>query len=304
VIFSVRHRTEYRYGSPMADGYTVVHLLPRETPYQRVVSSEVLAAPDPDEVDEQIDLFGNRVLRFGVHHGHDRFGVESRCVVEVDDRGDADLLAGPAAERAWEDVAGAVMWWRGPIAVELGAGAAATDATPAIPAVRSMAAEVFTPGRPFVACIRELCHRIYTGFRFDPSASDVSTPLDEVVAAGGGVCQDFAHLFLAVVRSVGLSGRYVSGYIETDPPPGTEKMIGADASHAWCSVWSQDLGWIDVDPTNDQFPPSRHVTVAWGRDYCDVAPVRGVVIGPSATQRLDVAVDVTRLDDPPPDWGT
>ena len=128
-----------------------------------------------------------------------------------------------------------------------------------------------------------------------PSFSDISTPVDAVIAARRGVCQDFAHLSIACLRSVGLAARYVSGYIETGRPPGEEQLTGADVSHAWCSVWSPELGWLDLDPTNDQFPPTRHVTVGWGRDYFDVAPVRGVVIGPSAEQTLNVAVDVRRL---------
>ena len=123
----------------------------------------------------------------------------------------------------------------------------------------------------------------------------MSTPLDDVLLHRRGVCQDFAHLMTGALRSVGLAARYVSGYIETEPPPGEAKLVGTDASHAWCSVYVPGHGWIDADPTNDQIPPHRHVTVAWGRDYGDVAPLRGVVLGPSATQQMDVEVDVTRL---------
>jgi transglutaminase-like putative cysteine protease len=158
-----------------------------------------------------------------------------------------------------------------------------------------LASEIFLPGRPVVDALRHLCHRIFHEFAFDPAATDVSTPLDRVLAERGGVCQDFAHLAIAVCRSRGVAARYVSGYIETDPPPGVERSIGADASHAWLSVWVPDAGWVDLDPTNDQLPTTRHVTVAWGRDYRDVAPVRGVVIGPSATQAMDVSVDVQRI---------
>jgi transglutaminase-like putative cysteine protease len=162
------------------------------------------------------------------------------------------------------------------------------------PALDALTEGAFVPGRPVVEALRALCHEIFSSFTFDPAATDITTPLDDVLAHRGGVCQDFAHLAIAACRSRGLPARYVSGYIETDPPAGEARTIGADASHAWLSVWTPDLGWIDFDPTNDQLPPSRHVTVAWGRDYGDVAPVRGVVIGPSATQSMTVSVDVTR----------
>lgn len=293
------HSTEYRYGNAMSDGYTVAHLLPRETTTQRVVSAEIHATPDADEVDEHLDLFGNRVVRLGVHHPHDHLGVISRCIVEVDD------LVGQApcwgSALTWDDAVLATRALRGPRAIDVGAMTAATASTPAIAEVRAMADGIFLPGRPLIDVISDLCHRIHVDFRFDPAVSDVTTPLDEVIAARGGVCQDFAHLLLAVARSVGLAARYVSGYLETDPPPDAEKMIGADASHAWCSIWSPEVGWFDVDPTNDQIPPQRHVTIGWGRDYSDIAPVRGVVIGPTTTQVLDVSVDVMRLGDPPPD---
>ena len=124
--------------------------------------------------------------------------------------------------------------------------------------------------------------------------TEVSTPLDEVIASRRGVCQDFAHLAVGCFRSLGLAARYVSGYIETDPPPGEPKTVGADASHAWCAVWIPEHGWLDLDPTNGVIAPDRHVTVAWGRDYADVTPVRGVVIGPATPQALEVSVDVTR----------
>jgi transglutaminase-like putative cysteine protease len=162
-------------------------------------------------------------------------------------------------------------------------------------ALREFSGRSFVPGRPVVDATRDLCHQIFSTFTFDPSFSDVSTPLSRVLEARRGVCQDFAHLAAGALRSVGLAARYVSGYLETSPPPGRPRLIGADASHAWCSVWVPDLGWVDFDPTNDHLPVDRHVTVAWGRDYGDVAPARGVIIGPQAHQQLTVAVDVERV---------
>jgi transglutaminase-like putative cysteine protease len=155
----------------------------------------------------------------------------------------------------------------------------------------------FLPGRAFHEAVIDLSHRIFVEFAFDPSFSDVSTPLADVLTYRRGVCQDFAHLAIGTIRSLGLPARYVSGYIENEPPPGQPKLVGADASHAWCSVYIPGWGWLDVDPTNDKAPPMTHVTVGWGRDYADVAPVRGVVFGSPATQELSVAVEVARVGD-------
>ena len=159
----------------------------------------------------------------------------------------------------------------------------------------ALASGSFTPGRGIVEATTALCTEIFETFAFDPSFTEVSSPLDVVLGERRGVCQDFAHLAVGVLRTIGLAARYVSGYIETDPPPGEPKTIGADASHAWCSVWVPDHGWLDFDPTNGIVAPARHVTIGWGRDYADVAPVRGVVVGPSSPQSLSVSVDVARI---------
>lgn len=292
--FSVVHRTEYTYSAPMTDGYTVAHLLPRSTAFQRIESVVIETEPPADDEDQQIDVFGNTVLRIGVHHPHERFCVTARSVVEALPPLATSVLE--ASTTTWEEAADAVRDIRGDDALAVGPFAAATARTPPVAGVVEFAAEVFSPGRPLVDAVDEFCTRIYREFEFDPSFSDISTPVDAVIAARRGVCQDFAHLSLACLRAVGLAARYVSGYIETGAPSGEEELTGAAVSHAWCSVWSPDLGWVDLDPTNDQFPPTRHVTVGWGRDYRDVNPVRGVVIGPPSTQTLTVSVDVTRLD--------
>jgi transglutaminase-like putative cysteine protease len=156
---------------------------------------------------------------------------------------------------------------------------------------------VFTPGRSIIDVVIDLCHTINREFKFDAGFSDITTPISAVLAARRGVCQDFAHVAVAALRSKGLAARYVSGYIETRPPPGQPKLVGVDASHAWASAWFPAFGWLEFDPTNDQIPPRNHITVGWGRDYGDVAPVRGVVISSGGGQALDVAVDVTRLPD-------
>ncbi len=294
--FSVVHRTDYHYGSHMADGYSVAHVLPRTTTHQRVISAAVEVDPVADEYEELIDLFGNRVVRIGVHRRHEHLSVTGRCVVDVDDvalPSDPPSLAGPGDDMAWDDVSTLLTGARGDLAVEVAPFAAVTAATPSVDLLDDLVGDLFVPGRPLSELVRSVGERIHRSFAFDPGFSDVSTPVADVVAARRGVCQDFAHVMLACLRARGLAARYVSGYIETTPAPGFDKLVGADASHAWCSVWSPNAGWIDIDPTNDQMPPQRHVTVAWGRDYADVMPVRGVVIGPTASQYLSVAVDVT-----------
>jgi transglutaminase-like putative cysteine protease len=290
--YRVAHRTSYRYELPMTDGYTVAHLLPRDTPRQRVAESVVNVTPEPSERDEHVDAFGNRVTQFGVHRPHDELVVEAVSTVDVDDPMPIEDV------ESWNDVAARVDRLRGDEAVEIGPFRARTrfvDLNRFGAELAAIAYESFTPGRAIAEAATDLCHQIYTGFTYDSTATDVSSPLADVLASRRGVCQDFAHLAAGCLRSIGLAARYVSGYIETTPQAGRDRLVGADASHAWCSIWTPSAGWIDFDPTNDHFPTRRHVTVAWGRDYADVTPVRGVVIGPSRAQSLDVAVDVARV---------
>jgi transglutaminase-like putative cysteine protease len=157
--------------------------------------------------------------------------------------------------------------------------------------LQEYAAGIFTRKRPILDAVLELNHRIHTEFKYDPSATDVSTPLGQVMRERRGVCQDFAHVAIGVLRCIGLPARYVSGYLETIPPPGQARMVGADASHAWASAFVPGFGWFDFDPTNDVVPSERHITVAWGRDFSDVSPLKGVVLG-GGRHTLAVGVDV------------
>jgi transglutaminase-like putative cysteine protease len=277
--YRVLHRTTYHYGEMMSRGHTVTHLVPRDGDGQVVEHRAVTADPYPEERIEFDDAFGNRVVQFVVATPHDRLAVHAECVVSVDDP------VPPIDVTPWDTP---VAW---PPAVA-GYCAASPFAAPTR-AVRAFAEPCFTPGRSIVDSARELCRRIHTEFTFDPTFTEVATPLDEVLHARRGVCQDFAHLAVAALRAFGLPARYVSGYVETVPPPGEAKLVGADASHAWCAVALGDGSWLALDPTNDQVPPIRHVVVAYGRDYLDVAPVTGVVIGPPSDQYLVVEVDVS-----------
>lgn len=288
--FRVVHRTEYEYGRPMTDGFTTTHLRPRPTPWQTVELADIRVDPAPDELDETFDAFGNHVTRFAVHRPHTSLVVESTLVVDV------GMQPVPTATASWDAIADRATHAVGPLAIELGPYLAHTAATPALAGLRSLVDPEFVRGRPVADAVSGLCYRIFSTFIFDAGFTDLSTPLDTVLDEQRGVCQDFAHVAAAALRSLGIPARYVSGYIETAPPAGEPKLVGVDASHAWCSVWAGDDGWLDFDPTNNQMPPLRHPTVGWGRDYDDVAPVRGVVIGPRGGQSLHVAVDVAALD--------
>jgi transglutaminase-like putative cysteine protease len=289
--YRVSHITEYRYSAQVINGHTVAHLRPRQTPTQSVVSSVVTTSPAADHADEYLDAFGNHVSYRAVEQVHDQLVVTGNYEVEI--ATPEQLLWSPP----WEEL-------RGIVATDGSADGLlarmcsieSTFVTPSADLAR-FASWSFLPGRAFHEAVIDLSHRIYTEFAFDPGFSDVSTPLTEVLTHRRGVCQDFAHLAIGSIRSLGLPARYVSGYIENRPPPGQVKLFGADASHAWCSVYIPGWGWLDVDPTNDQAPPTSHVTVGWGRDYADVAPVRGVVFGSPATQELSVAVEVSRVGD-------
>jgi transglutaminase-like putative cysteine protease len=289
--YRVTHTTEYRYSAQVINGHTVAHLRPRQTPTQTVIDSEVTTTPAADHAVEYLDAFGNHVSYRAVEQVHDQLVVTALC--EVDLTPPTELVWTPP----WEEVRTIIATDGSPdgllarmCSIE------STLVTPSADLAR-FASWSFLPGRAFHEAVIDLSHRIFAEFAFDPGFSDVSTPLAEVLTHRRGVCQDFAHLAIGTLRSLGLPARYVSGYIENEPAPGQPKMVGADASHAWCSVYIPGWGWLDVDPTNDQVPPLCHVTVGWGRDYADVAPVRGVVFGSPATQELSVAVEVTRIGD-------
>ena len=290
--YRVVHRTAYDYGATMTDGYSVACLAPRETAWQTVRRTEITVEPDVPEVDRFVDAFGNRQYQFGVHEPHDHLVITADSIVDVTPRPDPD------DPTPWDDVVGRLAVATGDLALETGwfrSTSALVDLESLAEPLAALTRDVFHPGRGIVDAVRALCHEINATFEFDPHFSTVSTPLVDVLDQRRGVCQDFAHLAIACLRSLGLAAGYVSGYIETLPPPGEAKLVGADASHAWCSVWTPEEGWVTFDPTNDHVPANDHVTVAWGRDYADVMPVRGVMIGPAATQTLDVAVDVHRL---------
>jgi transglutaminase-like putative cysteine protease len=288
--YSVTHRTEYAYGEEVTASYGQLHLLPRDLPGQRCSSATISVDPQPETLRERRDFFGNRVGFFSLHVPHTRLTVTARSVVEVDDRvRDLSLFA----ERPWEHARAAAS--APDLDSELVQYLLESPRIPLAPEYREYALQSFTPGRGMLDALASLASRIHADFAYAPGSTSVTTALAEVLETRRGVCQDFAHLAIACLRAIGLPARYVSGYIETDPPPGRPKLTGTDGSHAWLSVFMPDGGWVDIGPTNDQFAGSRHIVTALGRDYSDVPPMNGVIYTGGATERLDVSVDVVAV---------
>jgi transglutaminase-like putative cysteine protease len=293
-LHRVVHRTEYRYDAPVTASYGEMRLVPRTEPGRQTVHESSLAIdPTPDDRSEHVDFFGNRTTYFSIDAPHVRLTVLASSVVEV--HGSPAPTDGPA----WEDVSHLLA--ADPALDPDGEVRALALDSPLVGPVagaRGYAAASFPPGRPVALAATELCERIRAEFTYRPGATGIATGIDEVLDRREGVCQDFAHVTVACLRAMGLPARYVSGYLETQPPPGDEKLAGADASHAWASVFVPGHGWLDLDPTNGIVPDDRYVLTAWGRDYGDVAPIKGVIYSAGQTQELLVAVDVLRLAPP------
>ena len=293
VRYAVTHRTEYGYDDAVTASYGFAFLLPRAIPGRQTATADVVIDPPPVDRREHLDVYGNRALYFSVLAEHDRLVVTATSLVDV---APPVLVAdGPA----WESVRD-VLAARAPGPATSADDVDAVDFVLASPmvaltdAVRAYAQPSFAPGRPVLQSAVDLMHRIHAEFDYEPGATTITTTLDEVVDHRSGVCQDFAHLLVGCLRAYGLAARYVSGYLETTPPPGQAKLQGADASHAWASVYVPGHGWVDLDPTNDLVVDDRFVVTAWGRDYTDVTPLRGVIFTESKNSTLDVAVDVVR----------
>lgn len=285
--FDVRHVTTYRYSAEVNASQSIVHLVPRSTSTQQVIGSAVSCTPAATEQYDYVDAFGNATSYLAVERPHQEWTVEASSTVDVTTSVVVDN------DVAWEEVAAAIR--SGAVSADVTEMAVSSTDVPVDPVLAAFASPSFRRGGGLVESLRALTERIFEEFVFDPAATEVSTPVLAVLEQRRGVCQDFAHLAIGALRSIGLPARYVSGYLETDPPPGTVKLVGADASHAWLAVHVPGHGWVDADPTNGYLPTERHITVGWGRDYTDVAPARGVVFGPPSTQQLDVWVDVVRV---------
>ena len=289
--FNISHRTSYRYGAPVTQSQHVVHLAPRLLPRQTVSRHSLLIEPAPASRFDRIDYFGNPTSILIIEDEHRELVVLARSTVTVAAPADIDV----ARSTPWEQVAEAAGLDGGFRDLSVVQFVNTSRHTRLNPAILAFAAPSFPTGRPVLQGAFDLTRRIFSEFKFDPAATDISTPIAEVLKARRGVCQDFAHLSLAALRALGLPARYVSGYLLTRPPPGKVKLQGSDASHAWVSVWAPDIGWVDFDPTNGLMPRDEHIVVAYGRDYDDVSPVSGVLLGGS-DQVLSIAVDVIEAD--------
>ena len=287
----VTHSTTYAYVQPVALCHNEIRLTPRATAAQRPRRTQLLVEPVPSSLTTSVDYFGNTVTFMTVQEPHEQITITAMS--------DVDVTSGPPVHPAdtlpWETVRDHVWSQRGVGSYEAFEYLLESPHVRVDDEVAAYAAPSFAPGRPVLAAALELSGRIHADFAYVPRATTIATPVSEVLAGRRGVCQDFAHLAIGCLRSLGLPARYVSGYIETEPPSGQPRLVGADASHAWCSAFVPGLGWYDVDPTNADALADRRITVAWGRDYGDVAPVRGVVFGPPSSQELTVAVDVARV---------
>ncbi len=279
--YQVVHLTEYGYDADVSASHGRAHLMPRDEPGQRVLSRSVVVDPEPDEQHEHVDYFGNRSTYFRCSTPHRTLSVTSTSRVEVErepvpwDAMD-EAVVGPFES---EDLLVRELVLPSPM-------------VPRVPAVLAYAATVLEPGAPLGASLSGLLDSIKADFAYKSGATTISTPLETLLEQRTGVCQDFAHLMIGCLRSVGLAARYVSGYLQTLPPPGKPRLVGADASHAWVSVLVPGIGWVDLDPTNHQQVDHRYIVVARGRDYADVPPLKGVIFTKSTESTLRVSVDV------------
>jgi len=287
LIYTVRHRSSYAYPEPVDLSHHLLHLTPRALPWQRPLSVDIATEPETPPISPGVDYFGNSVGFLSLARPHDHLVIEMSARVEVTPRPAFDAMATPAWEIVRDGLAGAGF----PEEVEAAEFRHDSPLAAAAPAFAAYAAPSFTPGRPLLAAALDLTRRIHREFTFDPVATELTTPLAEIIARRRGVCQDFAHAEIAALRSMGLAARYVSGYIRTYAAPGRPRLVGADASHAWVGIFCPGLGWIDLDPTNNLVVGTEHIVLAWGRDYGDVSPVRGVVLG-GGEHSLAVSVDV------------
>ncbi len=293
--YRVQHVTTYTYDDDVTGSYGQFHLRPRDLDWQRCVAHEVSVDPEPSDLFRHTDLYGNTKSYFHVLAPHTKLVVTATSVVEVD----RPEYAHEALGQSWEECRPLVP---GTVAARDTDAWRATDFVFAStmvdipPGIRDYAITSFAPGRPAGEAVTELMHRVYADFTYKSGSTTVSTRVAELLENRAGVCQDFTHFMVSGLRSLGLAGRYVSGYLATRPPPGKPRLVGADASHAWVGCWIPGNGWMYLDPTNNRLIDASHATVAWGRDYADVTPVKGVIFTEAKKSKMKVSVDMAPLD--------
>lgn len=284
MIYDIVHRTTYDYDEPVTLSVGDTHLLAGDLDGQRCLDAALRVSPEPEHIRERIDYFGNRAAHFSIRDAHTTLEVTASATIDTSAR-PVDL--GPADRRPWESVTVDATTPLDVLEYSLDSSLVRRSAD-----LEAYARPSFAPGRDLHSAATELCHRINADFAFDPKATDVDTPLEQVMAKRRGVCQDFAHVMVGCLRSMGLAARYVSGYLETTPPPGRPRLVGADRTHAWVGLHLGNGVWIGVDPTNDQVAGRHYLTTAHGRDYSDIPPLKGVIFTDAETSTLTVSVDV------------
>tara|TARA_R110002051_G_scaffold69304_1_gene124610 strand:+ start:38670 stop:39560 length:891 start_codon:yes stop_codon:yes gene_type:complete len=295
MIFTITHTTKYEYNAPVSYCHNIATLRPRESKGQELLDYKIDILPEPAEVSERIDFFGNYITRFSIQTQHTILKVVTRSKIVRDYAKFQESFYSDKCRSITLNEALLVLKSNDTTILEAkqyvleSIFIRRTDNT-----IKNYAELSFKGNRSVFDAAYELMQRIYTDFQFVSGFTSISTPIDEVMKEKKGVCQDFAQIAIACIRSIGLPARYISGYIETLPPEGKEKLVGADASHAWFSIFIPSFGWVDFDPTNNQIPLNQHIVVGWGRDYYDVPPLKGVVFG-SGKSKLKVAVDIAAI---------
>jgi transglutaminase-like putative cysteine protease len=291
--YRITHSTRYDYKQPVLLSHNVVRLRPRSYGAQTCLLHRLTILPAPARRSERLDYFGNYSDYFCLQESHRNLTVASQSEVEVRPSPRVDLTQGPSWERVRELLLD-------PLEPEALSAREFSFDSPYVARSAALAAYAdtsFAPGRPFLEGVWDLTNRIHREFKFLPGSTKVGTPVLDVLSTRQGVCQDFSHVQIGCLRSLGLAARYVSGYLVTRPPPGKPRLTGADVSHAWVSVFDPATGWIDFDPTNGVMPSDGHITVAWGRDYSDVGPIQGILVG-GRRHELKVSVDVLPEETP------
>jgi transglutaminase-like putative cysteine protease len=291
--YKISHTTTYHYNVPVSVCHNEARLKPLNTFYQQCKASEIIIDPPASDYSERVDFFGNHVTYFTIQQAHQMLSVSSVSTVKtLPEARDLDSYN----NISWEEVATCFSEQHDEDILDAKQFILNSPLIAANQEMANYAERSFLEGRLIIDTVQDLMERIHRDFTYDPHFTTIATPLLDVLKHRRGVCQDFAHLAIGCLRSMGLAARYVSGYIETLPPAGQQRLIGADASHAWFSVYVPNMGWIDFDPTNNQMPMEKHITVAVGRDYHDVTPLKGVVFG-GGKHKLDVSVDVASIEE-------
>jgi transglutaminase-like putative cysteine protease len=292
--YRVEHYTAYRYSEPVMLSHQQLHLTPRALDDQPIQHHEVVIKPAPTQQRKMIDAFGNPVTEIAIEVAHTTLDIIAKTTVAVAERQMIDPAATPAWESVRDTLAYRAAWHPEPETLDATQYLFESPYARVKRSLRAYAGDCFEPDRPLLAAATTLMAKIHSEFKFDAAATDVTTPVMKFFEEKRGVCQDFTHLMISCLRSSGLAARYVSGYLLTRPAPGKPRRVGADVSHAWLSLFVPGTGWIDLDPTNNIFPSSEHITLGWGRDFSDVTPLRGVING-GGEQTLEVKVAVVPL---------